>query len=280
MSGKVLFTDNLDYEINAILNLSKGYSNKFYVYGKNCRNIDEVKDRLPEFVFFEMCKTRDPTNIRMFTENSDKDFFVLKYPRLNDIMDRDIDMHQTVIKGYKLVVENHPFLGKRDVYWCYFLWSFFDKALLGYPHCYAFQRAKNIGNVNPFDCELLAKKVSSATETSLKEVFKEDIKINRVALEDPLKVEYQEYKKLLFDTETSPTIVIRKLKKFVNDNVPVLKEGFDLSYLFRVHDQYLSGERVLNVSDAKVDVYLESEFWNYINNVNTFIRTLWDVSRT
>lgn len=280
MNGKVLFTDNIDYETEAILKLSDGYTRKFYVYGSHCKNIEVFRSRLSDFIFFEMNKTLDPANITTFTYNSEKDFFVLKYPRLNDIMDRNIDMHQTVLKGYKLVVEDHPFLGKRDVYWSYFLWSFFDKSLLGYPHCYAFQRARNVGGVDPFDCSMLAKKVSSASETSLKEIFKEDIKINRIILQDDLKVKYQEYKKHLFDTETSPVIVIRKLKKFINDRVPLLKGGFDLSYLFRVHDQYLSGERMLNVSDAKVDVYLESEFHKYIHNVNTFIRTLWDVTRT
>ena len=279
MSGKVLFTDSLDYEVKTILKLSDGYKRKFYVHGRQFKNIEEIKNKLSGFIFLEMDNTLDPANVVMFTDNSERDFFVLKYPRLNDIMDRNIDMHQTVLKGYKLIVEDHPFLGKRDIYWCYFLWSFFDKSLLGYPHCYAFQRAKTVNGVDPFDCIMLAKKVSSATETSLKEIFKEDIKINRIMIEDDLKSKYQEYKKFLFDTETSPIIVIRKLKKFVNGSVPILKKGFDLTYLFRVYDQYLSGERVLNVSDAKIDSYLESEFWKYINNVNTFIRTLWDVTR-
>lgn len=280
MKGRVILTDDLNYELNKINKYSEGYGRKFYVYGKKCPNIDTIKDSLPDYTFVPLERTMDPVNISMFMDNSENDFFVLKYPRLNDIMDRNIDMHQTALKGYKLVVEEHPFLTKRDVYWCYFLWSFFDKSLLGYPHCYAFQGAKSVGDVNPYDCSMLAKKVAVSTDTSLQEVFHDDIIVKRIELSEGIKKDYQVYKKQLFETESSPIILTRKLKKFINDRIPDLKKGFNSSYLFRVYGQYKSGERTLVVSDAKVDDLLEKEFFKYINNVNEFVRTLWDATRT
>lgn len=280
MGGKVILTDNLNYEVDNIIRLSEGYKRKYYIYGSKCKEVETIKGLLQDFNFIPLEKTIDPTNIPMFTDNSTQDFFVLKYPRLNDIMDRNIDMHQTVLKGYKLVIEEHPFLTKKDVYWCYFLWSFFDKGLLGYPHCYAFQRAKLVNGVDPYDCSMLANKVAVASDTSISEIFHNDIIVKRIVLEDSLKSDYQEYKKQLFETESSQIIITRKLKKFVNSKVPELKKGFDLSYLFRVYGQYKSGERVLIVSDAKVDIFLETEFFKYINNVNLFVRTLWDATRT
>ena len=189
-------------------------------------------------------------------------------------MDRNIEMYQTFLRGYKLIIENHPFLGKRDVHWCYFPWSFFNKSLLGYPHSYAFQRAKIVDGKDPFDCKMLAEKVVLHTETTISKIY-EDIKTVRIILNETIKEEYQELKKTLFATETLSYRIIYKLKKFINEKVPELGKGFDLLNLGRLHDRYLSGERSLFVSDAKVDVYLESEFWKSVNSANLFMESLW-----
>lgn len=279
MGGKVILTDSIGYEVDNIIELSKGYKRKYYIYGDKFKEVDTIKGLLLDFKFIPLKETLSPINVTMFTGNSIEDFFVLKYPRLNDIMDRNIDMHQTVLKGYKLVIEEHPFLTKRDVYWCYFLWSFFDKNLLGYPHCYAFQRAKIVNGIDPYDCAMLANKVAIASDTSISEIFHNDIKVKRITLDDTIKSGYQEYKEQLFETESSKIIITRKLKKFINDRVPELREGFNSSYLYKVYGQYKSGERTLVVSDTKVDVLLELEFFKYINNVNLFVRTLWDATR-
>jgi len=279
VGGKVILTDSIGYEVDNIIELSKGYKRKYYIYGDKFKEVDTIKGLLLDFKFIPLKETLSPINVTMFTGNSIEDFFVLKYPRLNDIMDRNIDMHQTVLKGYKLVIEEHPFLTKRDVYWCYFLWSFFDKNLLGYPHCYAFQRAKIVNGIDPYDCAMLANKVAIASDTSISEIFHNDIKVKRITLDDTIKSGYQEYKEQLFETESSKIIITRKLKKFINDRVPELREGFNSSYLYKVYGQYKSGERTLVVSDTKVDVLLELEFFKYINNVNLFVRTLWDATR-
>jgi hypothetical protein len=185
-------------------------------------------------------------------------------------------MYQTVLKGCKLVIDTHPFLGKKDVCWCYFLWSFFDKSLLGYPHIYAFQGAKTVDGVDPFDCTMLARKVASSTETTIREVFQDDIKTERITLDPGMMDAYQELKERLFNEDIRPWLIVRKLKKFVNDQIPHLRDGLDLLSQGRVHEQYKGGQRLLVVSDAKVDLFLEVEFWKYINRVNTFTRTLWE----
>lgn len=276
MSGRVLFTEDCEYELSRILSLSGSFHRKFYVYGEACADLSFFQDRLTDFVFLSIKDTFDPKYSGMIANNSESDFFVLKRPRINDVMDKNVSVYQDILRGYKFVVDNHPFLGKKDVYWCYFLWSFFDKSLLGYPHCYAFRGAKTANGVDPYDCSILAKKVSLATETTLREIFLDDIEVERVVLDDAVKNDYQELKKSLFDTETRPWVIVRKLKKFVNDQVPRLRTGLSLVDQGKVFGQYKNGERNLVVSDAKVDVFLESEFWKYVNNANSFMRALHD----
>ena len=225
MTGKVIFTNDRDYELSRIQGLSRDFSRKFYVYGKDFENLAFFIERLTDFTFLNLKDTFDPRYSAMISCNSASDFFVLKYPRLNDIMNRNIGMYQENFKGYKLVIDNHPFLEKRDVYWCYFLWSFFDKSLLGYPHCYAFRAAKIVNGIDPFDCSIIAKKVSGVTETTIKEIFSNDLKIEHIVLDNNIKEEYQEVKKRLFETDRRPWIIVRKLKKFVNDRYRILNRG-------------------------------------------------------
>lgn len=271
MSGKVIFTNDVGYELKRIKEISKIYSQKYYVYGNDFKDILLFKTELKDFIFLKLKETMNSKNISVFVNNTDKDFFVLKYPRFSDIMDRNIEAYQTVLKGYKLIIENHPFLGHSDVYWCYFLWSFFNKSLLGYPHAYAFRG--NIYNPNKYDCAVLASKVASSTETTIDEVFK-DIIVERVALDMESFDLYKNLKSNLFETQTSSKKIIKGLKKFVNTRDTRLKKGFNLLNFNRIFYQYYHGERLLMVSNSKVDVYLESKFWEYINNVNIFMKTL------
>lgn len=273
VSGKVILTDSISYEISTIRALSEGHVRKFYVYGSGS-SVDVIKEAFPDFVFIEQKKIRHPESHDLFVGNTSDDFIVLKRLRFCRIMDRDIDMLQTVVKGYKAVVDDHPFMGRSEIYWSYFPWSFFDKSLLGYPHCYAFQRARVHDGQDPFDCKMLAQKVSKATQSTLDCIFKDDIEIQRVSMDDESKVLYQDLKKRLFGEETSPKVIIRRLKGFVQDRFPQLSEGLDILNLSKVHDQYRSGIRVLKLSDSKVDVHLESEFWKYIFAVNLFVGSL------
>lgn len=271
MNGKVIFTDDIEYELKRIKEFSKDYVRKFYVYGKEFEDVFLFQTELKDFKFIKLSETMIPKNLTVFMDNTDKDFFVLKYPRLKDIMDRNIEMHQTALKGYKLIVEIHPFLGNSDVYWCYFPWSFFNKSLLGYPHAYAFMG--NRYNMTQHDCTVLASKVASSTETTINKVF-EGLEIERVALDIESHELYKNLKKELFETQTSSKKIIKELKKFVDTRDVRLKGGFNLLNFNRVFYQYCRGERTLVVSDSKVDIYLESKFWEYINNVNLFMKTL------
>ena len=274
-NGKVIFTVDFDFEISRIQDLSKGAGRKFYVYGKYCPDISPYQQVLPDFSFIKLEESYDPRNSFLLSDNCESDFFVLKYPRCREIMDRNIEMFQTFLKGYKLIVEEHPFIGKKEVYWCYFPWSFFNKSILGYPHCYAFQRAKFARGVDPHDCAMLASKVADFTDTSIQVLFKDDIETKRVMLGDQIKEEYQSLKSKLFQDKLSPWAIIRDLKKFVNSRDPIFKRGFNLLNINKCYDQYKKGERLLLVSDAKVDAFLESQFRGYISNVNTFMKALW-----
>lgn len=274
VSGKVIFTEDISYELKRIRELSKDSSRKFYVYGNEFKEIELVQSELRDFTIVALKETMDSKQMTMFTENTPDDFFVLKYPRIRDIMDRNIEMHQTVLKGYKLVIESHPFLGNRDVYWCYFPWSFFNKSLLGYPHAFAFKNAKII-DTDPFDCSELARRVAPFSETTIDCVFK-DINVERIALDLESHLLYKDLKRELFDTESSIKMIIKKLKKFVNTRDKGLKRGLNLLNFNRIYYQYCNGERALVVSNSKVDIYLESEFWKYVENANKFMKTLWD----
>lgn len=274
MTGAVLFTRDEEYEIDRIRDLSGGYRRKYYVYSGKRTNTEYHRRVLSDFVFFDMKETLYPQHVELFHKNTDRDFFVLKCLHITRIMDRNIDMHQRALSGYKFVIDEHPFLGKRDVHWSYFLWSFFDKSLLGYPHCYSFRDAKVVEGVDPFDCVALARKVAGATISTIGCIYQDDIQVERVKLSDSIHQSYQELKRRLFDTETSPRIIVQKLKRFVNGRELSLKRGLNLLDLNRVYSQYKKGERILRVSDAKVDSYLESEFWKHVSNVNSFMEAL------
>jgi len=278
MNGKVIFTENTEYELDRIKDLSKGYNHKYYVYGEGFKDPFLYQQELSDFVFIPFRQTLSPNFTFLFVENSQSDFFVLKSIRFCDLMDRNVEMYQTVLKGYKLIVDSHPFLGKSSVFWLYFPWSFFNKTLLGYPHSYAFRDTKPSKQENPYDCSILAKKIAPATETTMKCTF-EDLKIERIALNRETHDSYQELKKHLFKVKKSPFEIIKSLKDHVNNCEPLLKKGLKLLYPNKTYGQYQEGERRILVSNAKVDLYLESEFLKYACNVNTFMETLWHITR-
>lgn len=270
IDGKVLFTDNVDYEVSKIISLSDAYAQKIYVYGRNTSLVG-IQGRLPGFVFVRLEEILKPDNVNIFI-NYENIFFVIKCIRFSDIMDRNVDWLQ-MAKGYKLVVDTHPFLGKGDVAWCYFLWSFFDRSLLGYPHCYAFQTDLKR---NAPDYAALAMKVLPKTETTIEKIFYDDIIVQQYSLAQEIHEEYQIMKKQIFEESNTEREIIKRLKRFVNDKCPDLKKGFDLITFSRIFEQYQKGLRLLTVSDLKVDAFLEMEFWSYVKNVNTFMGTLWN----
>jgi hypothetical protein len=279
----VLFTDSIDEELDEIARLSAGAARCFYIYSPEAESdIGYFRMALPGFIFVPLKETRSPKYAVLFAGNSPDDFFVLKQPRLSNIMDRDIEMHQIILRGRKLVVDNHPFLGKSDVYWCYFLYSFFDKSLLGYPHSYAFRDARTVGNFDPFDPRMLARKVASATRSTKPTVFDEPITVHRVCLSPKEKADYAVLKELAFESEASPHRIIRRLKMFVDD-LPVMQdsggERLNLLSLGRVWGQYQRGVRRIVVSDSAVDKYLLSEWEQYHFRANTFLETIYQETR-
>jgi hypothetical protein len=274
MEGKVLFTDNFEIELSHIRSLSEHFLKKIYVYGRGALNVDYFKNKLPEFVFVKLEDVLLPANIYIFIDNADS-FFVLKCLRFSDIMNRNVEKLQ-LINGYKLVVDNHPFLGKSDICWGYFLWSFFDRSLLGYPHCYAFQTFLKKGLI---DYPGLAMKVLDRTETTLEKIFDNDIVVQRYPVSQEIRSGYQLEKKKLFESEDSSKKIIKKLRRFLLDKCPELCDGFDLITFSKIFDQYQRGCRVLKLTDQKVDEYLENEFWTYVNGVNLFMGTLWKNQR-
>lgn len=275
MNGKVLFTNDLDYEVNKIQSGSQGCGRKFYIYSTPLVDLKKLKEKLPEFSFIELKEVLNPENSHLFHENIEQDFFVLKCLRFSRVTDKNVEFLQTALKGYKLVVDVHPFLEKKDLYWSYFLWSFFDRNLMGYPHAYAFKSATE---KREMDLVELSKKVAPGTQTTIHTVFGEDIQIKRIALCEQMHRDYKDLKKALFEKETVPFIIIGKLKRFLKEKIPELSDGFDLLNLGKVYKQYLGGERSLVISDAKVDIYLEKEFWSYIQRVNSFMSAIWDCS--
>ena len=270
MKGKVIFSNDVSIEVDQINSLSKGYLRKFYIYG-NC-SVDEIKIFLPDFLFIKLQDIINPENITVVVNNTAEDFFVIKNLRFSDVMHKGVDRLQ-LLKGYKLVIDEHPFLGKFEIYWCYFLWSFFDRSLLGYPHCYAFQTFLKNNSVN---CSELAKKVSSKTECYIKKIFFNDIVVKKIPVCNDVSKGYQDLKEKLFEQVNTPKAIIKGLKRYLDQQMPELKTGFDLMFPGRIYDQYKKGLRTLIISDQKVDLYLESEFWGYIKNTNLFIETLWN----
>ena len=275
MSGKVIFTKDLNYEVERARALSIGFLRKFYVYSDYFTEVDKVRSLLPDFLYIPLSETFSPKYSFLLRDNTEKDFIVIKYPRFSDIMNKNIGAYQDTVKGYKLVIDRHPFLEKKDVYWCYFLWSFFDRSLLGYPHCYAFSRAKCHDGIDPLDPKEIASRVYRHTETTINNIYTDDFIINRVILDDVSKGMYQELKAKLFDTETKPSLIVSKLSNFVKSRDSNLRKGLNLVNLGGIYSAYEKGERRIYLSDAKVDEYLEGEFNKHVYSVNVFMSSLW-----
>lgn len=274
--GIVLFNEDIDYEIDKIKSLSECYRRKIYVYSNRMRDTENLKKKLPGFLFIKLKEIYSPNNSLIFDDNSPSDFFIIKKPTLSKITDKNIEAFQDRLEGYKLVIDDHPFMTKKDIYWSYFPWSFFNRSLMGFPHCYSLKRVVEFGDKNSVSSEILAKKISSGTETTMRRIYEEDFKFNRISICSSVAGEYQKLKKKLFEEETGPRRIIFKLRKFLKDKYPELGEGVDLTDLGKLHKSYKSGCRSVWLSDAKVDNYLEKEFRDHIRAVNSFMETLWN----
>lgn len=276
MAGKVLLTEDISVEVSRAIELSSSATRKFYVYSRACTDVDRLKALLPSFTFIPLECTLNPEHTTVVIDNTPEDFFILKYIRLSDIMDKNVSMHQS-LKGFKLVVDRHPFMEKSEPYWCYFPWSFVSRSLLGYPHCYAARTAE--GNGTLLDCISLATKVAPMTETTLRAPFEDDITTEKLSVDQDTFNAYQTEKLLLFEKGVTQRTATRQLKKLIDDRLPALREGFNTVNLGKVYGQYCNGVRRLIVSDMKVDAVLEAEFWAYIRNLNQFMETLWNLSK-
>lgn len=282
MDSKVLFTDSLDIEIDEAVNLSRGSARRFYVYSKEAAgDVDYLRMALPGFVFVALEETCASKNGHIFSGNSPEDFWVIKKPRLSNIMDRNIDMHQIMLKGRRLVVDSHPFLGKAQVFWCYFPYSFFDKSLLGYPHSYAFRDAKGSAGIDPFDCQMIARKVAHVSTCTKPSAFPEPLEPIQCELSIAEKQRYALLKERLFEEEDSIGKIIRGLRAYTLScpsavaMVPAKEVMLDLVNQNRVWGQYQAGARRYIVTDAAVDTHLEGELQSYVSSANTFFKELY-----
>jgi hypothetical protein len=271
----VIFTDDPKDEISEVLRHARpDAARRLFVHGAGC-DVSAQRLMLPgwTFVVFEEAMA----NSWVQTENTERDVFVLHECRPAKIPDRNLGMYQMRCVGQKLVVESHPFCGKGEPWYLYFPYSYVNKQLLGYPHCYSFRDAST---EDPYEPLMLARKVASASVTYMQKVFG-PIETISVSLTVEEHAEYGRLKARLFDEQTTPHAVIRGLKKYVDSTASVVgvvnaqpAPMLPLLNLNRVWPLYQAGARVRVVSDAKVDVYLASVFDDYVDRANRFMTEL------
>ena len=286
--GYVLFTKKTETELGELEKLVPQFDKVFYIYSKRITNdLDVVKSKYPNFEYMRMKAVTEPNNMQKLKEATKNDLIVIKNPRLGNIMDENVDFLQIVVKGYFFVVDDHPFMGKRKMFWFYFPWSFFDKSLLGYPHSYAFRDAEPTENYDPYDPDMLAQKVSSATKIDYKRFFNFEIEEVDYELTIEEHEEYQKLKEKLFEEEKDHRPIIRKLKEFVDKTESKQKAvaqnfGHELNieyYVKRLYKKFREGQHLAKyykyVSDAKVDIFLNKRTTKYIENTNKLTEALW-----
>jgi hypothetical protein len=267
----VIFTQDPVKEVNEILaRTQNSASRRIFVYGKHC-DVSTQRSLLPdwEFTVFEEAMQ----NQWVLTNNTATDVFVLHHCHPAKVPDRNLGVYQTRAIGQKIVVEEHPFCGKAEPWYLYFPYSYIDKTLLGYPHCYAFRDARTPDPYNPV---ALANKLKSASVVDMQYVF-QDIQRVDVSLSETEHQQYQELKRSLFDTETTPKAIIRGLHNYVKQTTTYKKvkhKGLPLLDLNRLWAAYKAGNRQVVVTDAKVDLYLYGQLQDYVSRANAFMSEL------
>jgi len=267
MNGRVVFTNSIDDMLKEIAISRVNYRYLYYIYSKNDIDTNIMKMLLPEFVFISYDEIRDRHSD---ITDGDTTLYIVKNMRITKVPDPRLGFLQRS-DGYKLVIDNHPFSENGKTYHLYFNYSLIAKSILGYPHCYAFDGAHETEMHRPYNPVMLAEKVKPYTTCYLDEIYN-SIVYQKVLLTDSQMKEYEKLRDYLFDeTEDGFHSIIRKLRKYTRQ---FLGKGFSLLNLSNVYRQYQKGVRTSYITDAKVDLYLKSEFERHINDVNTFIRTL------
>ena len=238
--------------------------NVFCVYSSRTQNISAIKMFLPNISFVEyndVFKSIPESNVSMI---------VILNLSITKIPDKRLGLLQRH-KSKKMVIDNHPFLGTEKQHYVYFPYSIFDKSILGYDHIYEAERY--------IDIDYVIERVKPYTRCFLQSIFS-DIEYVQLPLTTSEHEEYVKTKEYLFSTESSPTAIIRKLKKFVNNTITMKssKPSFNLLNLSNFYTQYQSGLRTVIHSDTKVDLYLTSKLKEYIHSANKFVGELWEQS--
>lgn len=266
MDGKVVLTADINDVLAEIAQIRARFSKFYYISGRDDVDAPIARMLLPDFCFV------DYGDILSAGIDDTKDtLYVVKNMRITKIPDSRLGFLQRSL-GYTLVIDNHPFSENGDTYHIYFNYSLFSKGILGYPHCYAFRDAQESDDHKPYDPVMLAEKVKPYTACYLDAVYGDDIEYCQIQLTEVQHKEYKSLKESLFESESSPYSIIRKLRKYTQQ---FIKDGLDLVNLSRIYKQYkYKGIRKVFYTDAKVDLYLLDKFRRHISDVNTFVSVL------
>jgi len=282
--GFTIFSNEAKYELNILSKYFKSDTNMesiIFVYSQ--------KSKIPQFFIDTLATFNKKLIMVPFEEynkieyasavealNLDKTVMIIKDLRfMLKRLDERLSMMQIKHSCYKkIIIDIVPFV--TDMWKIYFPYSFFDKALLGYSHSYAFEAAvRNYENdktlPDPYDPIAIAQKIKKATFINYSKFFNFKLSTEEYKVTDEELAEYEKLKDSLFESETSIKRIISKLHEYSSSitfghNLPL---NLDKIYEWKDFD-----EIVINKSNLKVDNYLYSEMIKLINNTNILVENL------
>lgn len=252
------------------------YNDVFYVYTERDLNINLIRNAFPNFKYIHYSNLLDTVRAKTVSRDA---MLIVSHIKISKVPDMNLGVLQRS-RCRKLVIDNHPFMSNSQTYYLYFPYSIIDKTKLRYPHSYAFRDAPISEGNDPFDVKMLVRRVSGITKTYIDHVFDIDkINFTEIPLSHISMDGYQKLKDSLFESENTSYAIISNLKRFADKQLSEMgiSSDYNLLYPNRAFDLYSQGKTNCTYSNAKVDLYLLQEFKKYIESVNTFCRTLWEI---
>ncbi len=164
----------------------------------------------------------------------------------------------------KIVIEEFPYFVRPWQF--YFPYSLLDKTLLGYNHSYAiegeYKKYKDVLRGNPCAVEIIGQQVAPVTFIDYEKVFPVLPEIIEEKASEKLRADYEFYKLNLFQTETAPASLLRKLDKFVQTQMPCRRVPFNLKEIYQPNFS-----RVVK-TDLPLDNYLAAEMLELMAHSN------------
>lgn len=164
----------------------------------------------------------------------------------------------------KIVVEEFPYLVRP--WQIYFPFSLLDKTLLGYNHSYAiegeYKKYKDGLRTDPCAVKIIGEQIKPVTFIDYDRVFPVFPEIIEEQVSGNMRGEYETYKLALFETETGPAALLRKLDKFVQTLLPSRRVPFNLKKIYQP-----DFKRVVK-TDLPLDNYLVAEMLEVMNHSN------------